>query len=241
MIRLTSVVLPAPVGTDDGHRLARLGDEREVGDQRPVGGVGERHVLERHPTPRRAVERCGAGVGPLVLGVEQLEHPLGRRHARLQQVHHRRHLRERHLELTGVLQERLHVTDGQRARGDPQPAEHGDDHVVQVADEHHRRLDDARDELGAEAGRVQLVVRLAEAGLDLALAAERLDDGVTRERLLDLGVERAGVPPLGDEPRPSTACAIARIDQHREGDRHDAPRATAPARSRSSSPRRRPA
>ena len=27
---------------------------------------------------------------------------------------------------------------------DPQTADHGDDHVVQVAEEHHRRLDDAR-------------------------------------------------------------------------------------------------
>ena len=38
---------------------------------------------------------------------------------------------------------------------------------------------------------VQLVVRGAEALLDLALAAERLDDGVAGERLLDLRVERA--------------------------------------------------
>ena len=28
--------------------------------------------------------------------------------------------------------------------GHPQPADHGHQHVVEVADEHHRRLDDAR-------------------------------------------------------------------------------------------------
>ena len=42
---------------------------------------------------------------------------------------------------------------------------------------------------------------VAEPLLDLALAAERLHDRVAGEGLLDLGVERAGVPPLGDEPR----------------------------------------
>ena len=85
------------------------------------------------------------------------------------------------------------------AAGHPQAADHGDDHVVQVAEEHHRRLDDAGDELGAEAGLEQLLVLLVEPGLDLVLAAEDLDDGVAGEGLLDLGVERAGVRPLGDE------------------------------------------
>ena len=37
MSRLTSVVLPAPVGPDDGDRLARLGDDVEPFDQRLVG------------------------------------------------------------------------------------------------------------------------------------------------------------------------------------------------------------
>ena len=69
-------------------------------------------------------------------------------------------------------------------------------HEVEVAEEHHRRLDDAGDELGAEAGLVELVVGVRGSGLDLALAAERLDDGVAGERLLDLGVELAGVAPL---------------------------------------------
>ena len=38
---------------------------------------------------------------------------------------------------------------------------------------------------------------VAEARLDLRLAAEHLDQGVAGERLLDLGVERAGVASTG--------------------------------------------
>ena len=54
-------------------------------------------------------------------------------------------------------------------------------------------------ELGAEAGLVELLVLGREPLLDLPLAAERLDQRVAGEGLLDLGVERAGVAPLGDE------------------------------------------
>ena len=46
---------------------------------------------------------------------------------------------------------------------------------------------------------------VVEALLDVALAAEHLDERVAGERLLDLRVERAGVAPLGDEPRLATA------------------------------------
>ena len=92
-----------------------------------------------------------------------------------------------------------------------QTADHRDDHVLHVAHEHRERLHQARHELGAERRLVELVVGLAEPLLDLALAAERLHDRVTGERLLDLGVEEAGVLPLRDElgPRPcarSPAC-----------------------------------
>src|SRR5690606_40398512 len=65
--------------------------------------------------------------------------------------------------------------------------------------EHHRRLDDAGDELGEEAGLVELVVGAPEALLDLALATERLDDRVAGEGLLDLGVEGTRVGPRSEE------------------------------------------
>ena len=93
------------------------------------------------------------------------------------------------------------------AAGDPQAADDGDEHVLHVAEEHRGRLHQARHELGAERRLVELVVGLPEPGLDLALAPERLDDRVAGERLLDLGVERAGAAPLRDEagPRPARA------------------------------------
>ena len=53
------------------------------------------------------------------LGVEQLEDPLGRGDAGLQQVGHRGDLGQRLGELAGVLDERLHVAERQRARWRP--------------------------------------------------------------------------------------------------------------------------
>ena len=141
-----------------------------------------------------------AGVGRLLLGVEQLEDPLGRGDAGLEDVDHRRQLGERHRELAGVLDEGLDVADGQLPAGHPQ---------------RHRRPPprrssgcrgtsspaciDARDELGPEAGLVEVLVHLPEPFLDLVLPTERLHHRVAGDRLLDQGVERAGVAPLVDE------------------------------------------
>ena len=85
----------------------------------------------------------GAGqLGRLLLGVEELEDPLGRGDPGLEQVGHRAELAQRLGELAGVLDERLDVTDRHRSRRDLQPADHRDGDEVQVAEEHHRRLDD---------------------------------------------------------------------------------------------------
>ena len=99
--------------------------------------------------------------------------------------------RQRLREAARVLEERLDVADRHRAVGDADAAEHGDRDEVEVADEHRRRLDHAGDELGPEAGLVELVVGCAERFFDIPLAAERLDDGVAGERLFDLAVEPA--------------------------------------------------
>ena len=131
---------------DDGDGLARLGDERQVLDQRVRRG------RRRTTTWSNSTRPCGLGVGragrvgsaALLVGVEQLEDPLGRGDARLQHVDHRRQLRERLGELARVLDERLDVADGSAARRHPQAADHRDRHVVQVAEEHHRRLDRCR-------------------------------------------------------------------------------------------------
>ena len=64
---------------------------------------------------RPVAARPGTSAGRvrrLLLRVEQLEHALGRRDARLQQVRHRAQLAERLRELPRVLDERLHVAEG---------------------------------------------------------------------------------------------------------------------------------
>ena len=138
-------------------------------------------------------------------------------------------------ELAGVLDHRLHVADRDRAAGDLQAADDGDQDELDVADEDHHRLDQARHELGAEARLVELVVVGAEPGLDLALAAEALHDRVAGEHLLGLGVDAAGVAPLAmnrgralppmylhqpeRQPAPSTS-AIDR-QQRRDREHHD--------------------
>ena len=80
-------------------------------------------------------------------------------------------------------------------------ADHGDQHVVQVADEHHGRLDRAGDELRPEAGLVQPLVVLGEGPHRLVALAEHLDQRVPGVHLLDVAVELAGGRPLLDELR----------------------------------------
>ena len=142
-------------------------------------------------------------VGALLLGVEELEHPLGRGEPGLEDVDHRGQHLERQGELPGVLDEGLDVADADGPAGHPQAADHGDGHVVEVADQEHQPAACSPDmnwapKLACTARRWSA----EEPFLDLALAAERLHDGVAGERLLDQGVEAAGVPPLGDEAGP---------------------------------------
>jgi ATP-binding cassette subfamily B multidrug efflux pump len=100
---------------------------------------------------------------------------------------------------------------------DEQTADHGDQDVLHVAHEDHRRLDEVGHELSAEARLVQLVVVLAEAGLGLTLTSEALHDGMAAEHLFGLRVEIAGVAPLRHEP--GTRLATDVLHQHHR-DRH---------------------
>ena len=188
-------------GPDDGDGLARLRDEGQVLDERVLRVVGERDVVELDPALRLEVLERHEVVLDLLRRVEQLEHPLGGRDPGLHHVDHRRELGQRLGELARVLDERLDATDGQLARRHHQPADERDGDVVQVAEEHHRRLDGARDELRAVAGLEELLVLVVELLLDVLLAAEHLDQRVPGERLLDLRVQGAGVAPLVDELR----------------------------------------
>ena len=66
-----------------------------------------------------------------------------------------------------------HGAQGQRARCHLERPDHGHQDVVEVSDEHHRRLDRARDELRPVAGVVQRVVVLGEGAHGLLALAER--------------------------------------------------------------------
>ena len=79
------------------------------------------------------------GLGDLLGLVEQLEDALGRGDGRLQDVGDARRLRDGLRELARVLDERLHVAEGQRAVGDLQAADDRDGDVVEVVDEVHAR------------------------------------------------------------------------------------------------------
>ena len=109
-----------------------------------------------------------------------------------------------------------HRADGERAAGHHQATDHGDQDVVDVPDEEVDRHDDARDELGAEGGVVQLLVLRVERGLHLTTPAEHLHQVVAGVGLLDLAVQLAGrLPGLGEQ------LLRALADQHgdRERDR----------------------
>ena len=84
---------------DDRDRLARLDGQRHVLDQRPVRRVAERHVVELDPAADSGRPGWLGRVGLLLGGVQQREHPLGRRDARLQQVGHAGNLGQRLAEL----------------------------------------------------------------------------------------------------------------------------------------------
>src|SRR5690606_21802479 len=130
---------------------------------------------------------------------EELEHPFGRSHPRLEQVGHGGELRHRLSELARVLDEGLHVTEADGPVSDTQTAHDRYQGVIEVADEGSSRHYQSRQELRLEACFEQRLVLLLEAGLHLALPAEHLDQCVAREGLLDVSVERARVAPLSHE------------------------------------------
>jgi hypothetical protein len=206
MIRLTRVVLPAPVGPTIATvwpGSAGLVAEADVLEPDLAADLGERGGRRR--------------VGDLLVDLEQLEHALGRRDGGLHDTRHLGELAEVLAELPRVLDERLDVAEQHGARRHAQPADHGDRDVVEVGDEPDRRHDHARQEAGAERGLEQLLVLAAQPVLDLAAAAEHLDQRVAGERLLDLTVERPDVRPLGDEP---LLRALRDPGGHHDRDRH---------------------
>jgi hypothetical protein len=99
---------------DDRDRLPGRDVQIQVLDQRDVRQVPERDVGERDVTLGGPEEDRVGDVGLFLGLVEELEDALGARHRGLQDVHDRGRLRDRHRELTGVLDERLDVAERSR-------------------------------------------------------------------------------------------------------------------------------
>ena len=160
----------------------------------------------------------GNAVGCLLRSGEELEDPLRRRQAGLQQVRLCGDLGERHRELARVRDERGDVAEGHRARRDAVAADDRHSDVVEVREELHGGLDDPGQELRAEARAVEPLVLLVEL-LDRAPApTEDLHERVTAVHLLDVAVQGAGLGPLGDE-LPLRAARDEHGDDERQRDR----------------------
>ena len=119
MIRLTSVVLPAPVGpTIATVWPGSTRNDRSVMSGR--SGVYENLTCSNSMTPSPSTGFGASGESALLLfGIQQLEHPLGRCGARLDDRRHAAQLRQRLGELLRVLDERLHVAEAQLAARRP--------------------------------------------------------------------------------------------------------------------------
>ena len=157
------MVLPAPVGPDDRDRAARLGHQRQVFDDRSAGSVGEVDVLELDAaTAPVGATAASAGVRRLLVGVEQVEHPLRAGHPGLQRVVHACDLGQRLVELAHVLDERLDAAQRDLARRHLDAADHRHRDIAEVADERRGGSDQAGEELRAEAGVVDVGVEFAE-------------------------------------------------------------------------------
>ena len=200
MSRLTSVVLPAPVGPTMATVSPASRDEVEVLDERLVGLVAERDVLERDRAAR-AAEHGAARPGRAISSASSSSSNTRSADATADW----RTLTMLAVWMIGNVNWReywmnaIDVAERHLAGRDPQAADDRDRDVVEVGDEVHRGLDDAGDELRPVARLVEPLVLLVELRDRLVLAAEHLDDGVPGVHLLDVAVERAGRGPLGDE------------------------------------------
>src|SRR5690625_2041650 len=118
MIRLTSVVFPAPVGPT----IATVWPGAAVSDKASISGVwlvAERGVVENDlATNRRRRGQLGR-FRALFVGVEEFEDPLGRCDSGLHHVGHGGDLGQRLGELARVLDERLNFAQAERSAGHP--------------------------------------------------------------------------------------------------------------------------
>ena len=156
-------------------------------------------------------------------GVEEFEDALGRCRHLLQHVRYLGKLRDRLGEILHVLNERLDIAHGDDAAHGEGGTGDGHRHVSQIAHEVHRGHHHSRKKLRFPRGFVQAVVRFLKALEGDILPVERPNDGMSRKRLLHLGVDHSEVFLLSPEVLLTTA--YHRLDQHarngndRQGDK----------------------
>ena len=151
-------------GPDDGDRLARLDDQVQVLDERRVGLVAERDALERDPAGGLAPARRGVAVS----GISSASSSSSKTRSAEATADWRTFMMLA-VWTIGIVNWREYWMNAWTSPSDIWPAGHPhaaddrDRHVVQVGDEVHRGLDDARDELRPEAGLVEPLVLGVEA------------------------------------------------------------------------------
>ena len=207
---------------DDGDRLAGLGLQRQVLDQRLGRIVAELDVVEAHQT-LDVLDVLGVlAFGHLLGLVQELEDAFGRSQGALQDRGHRAQLTERLGELTRILGERLQVAQRHRAGKHLESADDHHDHEVQVAEELRDRHVDAGDQRGHERAIIQLAVAAVELVDRLVLLPVGADHHMTGEHFLHLAVDLAGGIPLPDVVRLRLADDEVRgRQQERDHDQRD--------------------
>ena len=115
-------------------------------------------MLELHCALRSLNDRCVNNLRYLLLLIEQFEDTLSRGHRRLNDVGEVRELSDRLGKLLCVLDERLHIPDGNSPIGDHDAADHGHKDIAEVADKTHQRHDHARSELRPPPCIIQILV-----------------------------------------------------------------------------------
>ena len=176
--------LAAARAADDGRRLARLDDERDVAQDRVLGArVAELDVAELEAADgRRGRERLVRVLDRGLRPEDLLDPPRRddgpRDHHEHEDGHH-----HREQDLHDVLQERDQVADRHLAAVDPDAAEPQDRDRRQVEDRHQQRDHHREHPVDPERGRGQVAVRDVEALLLVLRADERADDADAAERL----------------------------------------------------------
>lgn len=180
-----------PCRTDDGNFLTRLNLETEVLDDRRIRFVSKLDAIERNLRGNAVAISRVDGIFRFFRFFQQSEDFFRAGDGRLEGIGLRRDLTDRLRELPHVLDERLKIAEQDSSGGREEAAQHGDQNIPEVSDEHHDRLHDAREELAFPIGAVENFVVFGEGSDGLFFAVEGFDDQVIAVHFLDLTIQSA--------------------------------------------------